>query len=698
MADAMKSMAESLRAINERLQHIEGRMGPELPVDAMKVESPAASSPHGASADSDRHGPEPALDLGDGSNAVQVIVEEMSRIEARTGEMSLDQVGARKVPNTCDALLRGLVTVAEVDLAFNFFIERINPWTDTLARESDRKPLVLRNKSPFLFSVILLVTNYYNTSKTDRALEVYRGLTEVVKLLLGAAILSPTAVELNTEFVIALLLLIHYKPGMYDLGQIVHASKVNPLSSMMIHGLMHRTSSYLGIPNSAHVYLTAVAGPGPTPLEATTNLRVWYWLCIADIHGSLQSGRPCQTDPTAALQTTRHFAEARVLPTDPRRAATFEGYAIARTPVDAHSTSQIRLSQLQRCAEDFDRWQQYWPPVLQQAQQNGDPLAYTGLTTFYFATLSTMSTVYTRWANERKKSLAEGGNGRPVLSTPDWTALQRAADSCQQMIYSVSVESASGGNVLRNGNWPGSPQGYRESFNRLDTVTCVSFVYALLLLVKMASAVRLTLSVSLKPPLIHLEQGLISCDLQCLRLQYEAGVDLDVPQPLTVGLKLPRLLLLGSQFLKGISPQPEHPAYKHGELIELILEAGLGVDTPHSSSSPPARSPGPVPSTVPHVVIPYGVDLNPPPIPLGPSVESWLDALAGPSTAARRTTDAAGPPAPPGEAMRTLLDDISTTYHEAPVPNGASGDWWAGQNFDGMMVDWSAIASSWEEK
>ena len=39
------------------------------------------------------------------------------------------------------------------------FIERINPWTDTLSTESDRKPLVLRSKSPFLFSVILLVTN-----------------------------------------------------------------------------------------------------------------------------------------------------------------------------------------------------------------------------------------------------------------------------------------------------------------------------------------------------------------------------------------------------------------------------------------------------------------------------------------------------------------------------------------------------------
>ena len=108
----------SLRAINERLQHIEGRLGPES--GAPKVDSPM-SSPHGGSSESPRPTTtEGGLDLGDGSNPLQVIVEEMSRIEARTGEISLlDQIGARKVPIQCDALLRGLVSVADVDLAFN---------------------------------------------------------------------------------------------------------------------------------------------------------------------------------------------------------------------------------------------------------------------------------------------------------------------------------------------------------------------------------------------------------------------------------------------------------------------------------------------------------------------------------------------------------------------------------------------------
>ena len=180
------------------------------------------------------------------------------------------------------------------------------------------------------------------------------------------------------------------------------------------------------------------------------------------VHGSLQSGRPCQTDPTSALHTTRHFAEAKCLPTDPRRAATLEGYAISRTPVDALSTSKIRLSNLSRMADDFDRWEQYWPSVLEHAQRNGDSLAYTALTTFQFVTLSTMSTVFTRWANERKKSLDEGGSGRPVLSTGDWSALQRAADACQKMIFSVSVEATQGGSSIRAGMWPGSPhQAYR---------------------------------------------------------------------------------------------------------------------------------------------------------------------------------------------------------------------------------------------
>ena len=144
-------------------------------------------------------------------------------------------------------------------------------------------------------------------------------------------------------------------------------------------------------------------------------------------------------------------------------AATLEGYAIARTPIYASPPSKIRLSNLTRLSEELDRWEQTWPAVLEQAQLHGDPLAYTCMTTFYFVTLSSMSTVFTRWIAERRKIRDECGTGRPVLTTGDWSALQRASDACEKMIFSVSVQAAQG-SPIRTGIWPGrSEQGYRQS-------------------------------------------------------------------------------------------------------------------------------------------------------------------------------------------------------------------------------------------
>ncbi|KAL8286710.1 hypothetical protein RQP46_004238 [Phenoliferia psychrophenolica] len=634
------SMASSYRSISDRLILLETRLGRD---EEQRSDSPTPSSPPSELEDHF------ALDLvGEASNPVQVVVEEMSRIEARTNELNLaDDSGARKIANPCDPLLRGLVSVEEVELAFGFFLERIQPWTDTLARESDRRPLELRTKSPFLFCVILLVTNC-------------------------ASILSPSAAELNTEFILALILLVHYKPvqhisfysrGIYDSAKIVHSSKVNPFSSMMIHGLMHRTASFLGLPLSPQAYLSANTIANPIP--PAHQLRVWYWLCISDVHGSLQSGRPCQTDLTSALTTTRQFAKAKVLPSDPRRAATLESYAIAATPVYAGSTSKIRLLHLQRMADEFERWNQYWPPVLEHAQRHGDPLAYTCMATFNFVTLSTMSVVFTRWSNDRRMSIEEGGQGRPSLSSGDWRALQRAADACEAMVYSVSRESEQGVSSIRSGKWPESPdQGYLELTLDprvvFDYTTGLDTVYALLLLVKMASV------------------GLISCDLRCLRTEYEAGgAGLEIPQGLDPGRKLPRLLLLGSQFLKGISPQPEHPAFKHGELLELILEAGLGEHTPHLA--PPA-------TPFPHVAIPISLQADVQlPRPVGP-VQTWLDTLGATSPTVRKATSN-GSDTAPGEAMRNLLDDLTTSHQHSHVPNGGTSDYF--ESLDGMMVDWS---------
>ena len=180
--------------MNERLQRIEARLGPEEWEGRVpQAGSPTSSLPESNS--DDYLTLDAALDMGDASHPVQVgrisrrkafrifepdlysssqaIAEEIGRIEARTADLHLH---ARSVANPCDPLVRGLVSVSEVELAFGLyfnpisgksflpcsppvrsFVERIEPWA--LGTDCCRRPLVLREQSPFLFTVILLITS-----------------------------------------------------------------------------------------------------------------------------------------------------------------------------------------------------------------------------------------------------------------------------------------------------------------------------------------------------------------------------------------------------------------------------------------------------------------------------------------------------------------------------------------------------------
>lgn len=122
-----------------------------------------------------------------------------------------------------------------------------------MGNPDDRVPLLVQARSPFLFHCILLVTNYYNTSTSDRAREVYRGLTEIVNTLLAWQILAPDPAQTTTDLVRGMVLLLYYKPvqhnalqarGITEPGRVVHLSKVNALSSMMLHGSSLALSLY----------------------------------------------------------------------------------------------------------------------------------------------------------------------------------------------------------------------------------------------------------------------------------------------------------------------------------------------------------------------------------------------------------------------------------------------------------------------
>lgn len=127
---------------------------------------------------------------------------------------------------------------------------------------------------------------------------------------------------------------------------------------------MHRTAELVGLPRAPDNFLAAVTSPTPPTTQILSDLRVHYWLCIADIHGSLQSGRASATDPAPALQTTRLFSSLKQQPCDPRRAAMLELYAIVRTPKGAKNATKIRLDNLVKINEELDAWEEYWTPIL----------------------------------------------------------------------------------------------------------------------------------------------------------------------------------------------------------------------------------------------------------------------------------------------------------------------------------------------
>jgi hypothetical protein len=154
------------------------------------------------------------------------------------------------------------------------------------------------------------------------------------------------------------------------------------LISLIPTGLIHRTAELVGLPRAPDNFLAAVTSPTPPTTQIISDLRVHYWLCIADIHGSLQSGRASATDPTPALQTTRLFASLKQQFCDPRRAAMLELYAIVRTPKGAKNATKIRLDNLVKINEELDAWEEYWTPILAESQGNGDPLAYTVVSNF----------------------------------------------------------------------------------------------------------------------------------------------------------------------------------------------------------------------------------------------------------------------------------------------------------------------------
>lgn len=230
------------------------------------------------------------------------------------------------------------------------------------------------------------------------------------------------------------------------------------------------------------------------------------------------------------------------------------------------------------------------------------------------------------------------------------------------------------------------PRAVEDYRTALDTMTCIvrkplalprlwltlhdpdsqSFISSLILLVRMTSS------------------GLSSCDLACKRSDYEAGAAIGVAQLLQGACKLPRLLELGAAFLFAVAPNRHHPARKHSVLVQMILKAGLGENTPHVSASD--GSPGtinldPSPSSNEPQPAATAAAVNPlPPLPPLPLQQEQRTTNTGsPSTPDSWMWNAATPGLPlssdGGALLIPSMPEFSATQGSNPMTNIlSSGD------------------------
>jgi hypothetical protein len=200
----------------------------------------------------------------------------------------------------------------------------------------------------------------------------------------------------QTDLVRALNLLMLFKPvqfatlyasGITDPSQAEQVSKLNGSSSATLYSLTIRVAFSTTL-HAAPGNFTKIYSPGTAPPPAIlSDLRLWLWLGIVDVHGGLTAGRALSLDMSESLRVTRMFAALNAQPGDTRLAATVELYGVARAAIStawfkAGGTIPVPTYELKRCNREIDDWEAYWRPELVKAAKEGDNFAMSVLNTF----------------------------------------------------------------------------------------------------------------------------------------------------------------------------------------------------------------------------------------------------------------------------------------------------------------------------
>ncbi|KAM0788143.1 hypothetical protein ACM66B_001308 [Microbotryomycetes sp. NB124-2] len=470
-----------------------------------------------------------------------------------------------------DVLGRMLMSQQECEAEFRTYFQNLQPWTMMLSSTLDSQALQVRERSPLLFHVILLLTVYYRP-RTPENVNLYRVISSVVDAILAPQILCPQPDSLSPDFVRAIHLLLLYKPvqmtmfnarGLQDVSTIEHLSKMNVRASWILRLLTSRVSAFIGLPSAVTAFARAFANQhlAPIPDQIVAEQRLYFACIFHESHGALQSGKPSNFVPHEALKTTRLFAKLKKQPEDVRLAASVELAAVAASVLSRKQENDlIDREDLQRFDQEMQEWSHFWLPVL-AAERDGDPLAWT--TTHPYAAFIRVvinGFAFTRWKTQKKDMLAQG-LAPLTLSDDERTSIAMAIQAAESILLAISIE----GKVFDRErgivtSWDhvgptltADPTRVDQLRWSTDSISCVVFSYPLIFLAKIAN------------------EGLLGTDLELLSPS-KGPAPLS---PMSPSDKLCRLLQLGADFLDAISPSPFHPAVKQAAFLRRIRDAGI---------------------------------------------------------------------------------------------------------------------------
>jgi hypothetical protein len=353
-----------------------------------------------------------------------------------------------------------------------------------------------RDGRPLLFHAVLLTATYYNSTESDCYLRRYNSLVAVVNTVVAPQILCPQTNQFNTDFVRALILLQNYKPvqyealqlnGTWDAFEAEVASKLNESTNLLLQSLITRSAYAIGLHMVPIAFLRCFF-----PTESTTSapqmlsdLRLWFSLCIAHKHCSLQNGRPANIDFTDTLKVTRLFASIKSEPSDVRLAAITELYALPSRATISEPDEKYKALDFSRFNAEYALWEEHWVPLLKEASLVGDSLAYSALfPNGNYLRLVVNSSVLGGWVSDWQGSSASDNVCRPELNAQDWESIRIATDAAEKIIFALSMESRSSSNQMREVVWPKKRGKVRPPLHldlevveryrtALDTVICV---------------------------------------------------------------------------------------------------------------------------------------------------------------------------------------------------------------------------------